>query len=122
MKFVRAIWKLLVGVKDALVLLLLLLFFGMLYGTLSARPAPVRDGVLNLDLNGSLVEQPARAQWSDVASGSRLGQFRLRDRVAAPDKVRDDGRVKAVALDLDGFTGGGDTALLDRAQAGRRVR
>ena len=41
MKFVRAIWKLLVGIKDALVLLLMLLFFGMLYSALSARPAPV---------------------------------------------------------------------------------
>ena len=30
MKFVRAVWKFLVGVKDALVLLFMLLFFGML--------------------------------------------------------------------------------------------
>ena len=122
MKFVRAIWKLLVGVKDALVLLLLLLFFGMLYGALSARPAPVKDGVLDLDLNGSVVEQPARAKWSDVASGGRLGEFRLRDLVQALDKARDDSRVKAVALDLDGFTGGGDTAIGDLAEAVRRVR
>ena len=28
MKFVRAIWKLLVGIKDALVLLFMLFFFG----------------------------------------------------------------------------------------------
>lgn len=122
MKFVRAIWKLLVGVKDALVLLLLLLFFGMLYGALSARPAPVKDGVLDLDLNGSVVEQPARAKWSDVASGGRLGEFRLRDLVQALDKARDDSRVKAVALDLYQFTGGGDTAIGDLAEAVRRVR
>ena len=122
MKFVRAIWKLLVGVKDALVLLLLLLFFGMLYGALSARPAPVKDGVLDLDLNGSVVEQPSRAKWSDVASGNRLGEFRLRDLVQALDKARDDSRVKAVALDLDGFTGGGETAIGDLAEAVRRVR
>ena len=69
MKFVRAIWKLLVGIKDALVLLLMLLFFGLIYGALSARPAPVRDGVLDLNLNGSVVEQPARREWSDVAGG-----------------------------------------------------
>ena len=53
MKFVRAIWKLLVGIKDALVLIFMLLFFGVLYAALSARPAPVKDGVLTLDLNGS---------------------------------------------------------------------
>jgi len=122
MKFVRAIWKLLVGIKDALVLLFMLLFFGMIYSALSARPAPVHDGVLDLNLNGSVVEQPARAQWSDLASGNRLGQYRLRDLVAALDKARDDSRVKAVALDLDGFTGGGQTAIDDLSNAVRRVR
>ena len=122
MKFVRAIWKLLVGIKDALVLVLLILFFGGLYGALSARPAPIRDGVLDLSLNGSLVEQPTRRQWADVASSSRLQQYRLRDLVAALDKAKDDSRVKAVALDLDGFTGGGATAVGDLAAAVRRVR
>src|SRR5207237_1680650 len=34
----------------------------------------------------------------------------------------DDGRVKAVALDLDGFSGGGATALNDLSSAIRRVR
>jgi protease-4 len=122
MKFVRAIWKLLVGIKDALVLVFMLFFFGAIYGALSARPAPVRDGVLDLNLNGSVVEQPARAQWSDIAGGGRLGQYRLRDLVQALDKARDDHRVKAVALDLDGFTGGGQTAIGDLADAVRRVR
>src|SRR6476661_1453791 len=107
MKFVRAIWKLLVGIKDALVLIFMLIFFGMIYAGLSAKPAPVREGVLDLNLNGSVVEQPARAQWSDVAGGNRLEQYRLRDLVQALDKAKDDSRVKAVALDLDGFTGGG---------------
>ena len=36
MKFVRAVWKFLVGVKDMLVLLFMLLYFGMLYAALSA--------------------------------------------------------------------------------------
>jgi protease IV len=122
MKFVGAIWKLLVGIKDALVLLLLIIFFAGLYGTLSAKPAPVRDGVLDLDLNGSLVEQPARRNWSDVAGSPRIDQYRLRDLVAALDKARDDGRVKAVALDLSSFTGGGATAIGDLGDAVRRVR
>src|SRR5579884_283523 len=88
MKFVRAIWKLLVGIKDALVLLLMLLFFGMLYSALSAKPAPVREGVLNLDLNGSVVEQPSRRTWSDVAGGNRLAEYRLRDLVQALAKAK----------------------------------
>ena len=122
MKFVRAIWKLLVGIKDALVLIFMLLFFAGLYGVLSARPPAVREGVLDLNLNGNVVEQPAPAQWSDVAGGSRLEQYRLRDLVAALDQAKDDDRVKAVALDLDGFTGGGQTAMGDLADAVRRVR
>ena len=122
MKFVHAIWKLLVGIKDTLVLLLLVLFFGGLYGALSAKPAPVRDGVLDLDLNGSVVEQPSRRNWSDVAGGSVMQEYRLRDLVAALDKATDDSRVKAVALDLDGFTGGGETAIADLVDAVKRVR
>ena len=122
MKFVRAIWKLLVGIKDALVLIFMLLFFGMIYAALSARPAPVKLGVLNLNLNGSVVEQPARAQWSEIAGGSRTRQYRLRDLVAALDAARTDDRVKAVALDLDSFSGGGQTAIGDLAEAVRKVR
>jgi protease-4 len=122
MKFVRAVWKLLVGIKDALVLIFMLLFFGMLYAGLSARPAPVKAGVLDLDLKGSVVEQPARAEWSDIAGGSRTEQFRLRDLIASLDAAKSDDRVKAVALDLDSFTGGGQTAMGDLADAIRRVR
>jgi protease-4 len=123
MKFVRAIWKLLVGIKDALVLILMLLFFAMLYAGLSARPDPVTDGVLALDLDGVVVEQPARADLSAIAAGgSGPKQYRLRDLVAALDEAREDDRVKAVALDLEGFLGGGQTAMADLADALRRVR
>ena len=122
MKFVHAIWKLLVGIKDGLVLLLLVLFFAGLYGALSARPAAVKDGVLDLNLNGSVVEQPARREWADIAGSSSAQQYRLRDLVASLDKAKDDSRVKAVALDLDGFSGGGATAIGDLADAVRRVR
>src|SRR6185503_17394378 len=122
MKFVRAIWKLLVGIKDALVLILMLLFFGMLYAALSARPAPVKDGVLALSLRGAVVEQPAKVEFSDIAGGNTTRQYRLRDLVAVLDQAKDDSRVKAVALDLDGFLGGGQTAMSDLSDALRRVR
>jgi protease-4 len=122
MKFVGAIWKLLVGIKDGLVLLLLLLFFGLLYAALSARPAPVGEGVLDLALKGSIVEQPARRDWADLAGGSLTQEYRLRDLVAALDAAKDDNRVKAVALDVDGLIGGGQTAMGDLAEAMRRVR
>src|SRR5690242_9484240 len=109
MKFARAIWGLLVGIKDALVLLLLLMFFGILYIGLSARPATVRDGVIYLALTVSVTEQPARLRWTDLAGASLIREYRLHDLVAAIDAASDDDRVKAVALDLDGFLGGGQT-------------
>ena len=124
MKFVRAIWKLLVGIKDALVLLFMLLFFGLLYAGLSAKPAPVGSGVLALDLDGTVVEQPAKADVAEIFTGASNGpkQYRLRDLVAALDEAKDDDRVKAVALDLDGFGGGGQVAMADLADALARVR
>jgi protease-4 len=122
MKFVRAIWKLLVGIKDALVLIFMLLFFGLLYLALSERPAPVKDGVLALSLRGAVVEQPAKVEFADIAGGNAIRQYRLRDLVAVLDKAKDDSRVKAVALDLEGFRGGGQTAMSDLNEAIRRVR
>ena len=123
MKFVRAIWKLLVGIKDALVLLFMLLFFGLIYVGLSAKPEPIGDGVLAFDLNGTVVEQPAKASFAELAGGgSAMREYRLRDLIAALDEARTDDRVKAVALDLDGFLGGGQAAMSDLSDAIRRVR
>jgi protease IV len=125
MQFARAVWKLLVGVKDVLVLLLMLLFFGALYAALSGGPKPIRDGVLLVDLDGSLVEQPARQSASSLVGGGSLArEHRLRDVVAAVDRAGKDERVKAIALDLEHFVGGGQSSIatlgaaIDRARRG----
>jgi protease-4 len=123
MRFVRAIWKLLVGVKDALVLLFMLMFFGLLYVGLKAAPHPLGKGVLLVDLDGSLVEQPSRPDAAAILGGTRMThEHRLRDVVAALDSARDDPRVKAIALDLDGFLGGGQHAIATAGAAVERVR
>ena len=124
MRLVRAIWRLLVGVKDALVLLFMLIFFGGLYAALAAGPPPVKDGVLNLALNGSLVEQASKPSATALLSGQgdRVHQYQLRDLVAALDAAREDDRVKGVALDLDGFLGGGEAAVADLGAAVSRVK
>ena len=121
MRFVKAVWKLLVGVKDAMVLLFMLIFFGLLYAGLSARPAGISDGVLAMDLDGVLVEQAARPDPLAALSGARgvTREFELRDLTAALDAAKDDKRVKAVALDLDGFLGGGQPAI---AALGEKIR
>ncbi len=123
MRFLGAVWKLLVGIKDALVLVFMLLFFGLLYVGLQSRPNPVNQGVLVLDLDGTVVEQPSAPATAELLAGSqRLQEFSRRDLVAALDAAREDNRVKAVALDLDGFLGGGQTALADVGAALDRVK
>ena len=95
MRFAKANWKLLVGVKDALVLIFMLLFFGTLYAGLSMRAAPVKDGVLAFELNGAVVEQPSRPTFTELAGGgSTPDEYRLRDLVAALDAAKDDERVR----------------------------
>ncbi len=119
--FFRGLWRVLVGVKDALVLIFMLLFFGLLYVGLSAgsNPAAIRDGALVMDLKGSIVEQPAEADpFAALAGGGPvLNEHRLRDIVAGLELAATDSRVKAVALDLDQFLGGGQASLADVATA-----
>jgi len=126
MRFVGKVWRLLVGVKDGLVLILLLLFFGALFAALSANPYPgsAAEGALVLDIKGAIVEQPAEASPLEVLSGgsSITREYRLRDVVHALDTAATDDRVKAVALDLDSFTGGGQVAMSDVAASIARVR
>ena len=79
--------------------------------------------MLVLDLDGTVVEQPTRPDATTVLAGSEtLKEFRLRDLVASLDKARGDDRVKALALDLDGFLGGGQTALGDLGDAIERFK
>jgi protease-4 len=121
MRFLGKVWRLLVGVKDGLVLVFMLLFFGILFAALSATPnaGAVSEGALVLDLSGSIVEQPTEASALDALSGTTpvTREYRLRDVVHALKSAATDGRVKAVALDLDSFTGGGQAALSDVAAA-----
>jgi protease-4 len=124
-KLVRAVWRLLVGIKDALVLLLLLLFFGALFAALNARPGAraIADGALVLNLDGAIVEQPSEQDvFASVSGQSGAQEFRLRDLLRAIDTARTDARVKAIVLDLDGFRGGYPAALAEVADALKRAR
>lgn len=118
MRVAKAIWGLLVGIKDALVLIFMLLFFLALYAVLSARPAPsVADGVLHLNLRAGVVEQPAEQDAFALAGGNVApAPLALRDVRAALLRAKTDDRVKAVALDLDGFSAG-QTVVADLGEA-----
>ena len=125
MKLVRSAWRVLVGVKDALVLLFMLLFFAALAAGLSARGGGRGDGTgaLVLDLKGAIAEQPASASPTQALSGQGgPRQYRLRDVIGALRAAATDPRVKTVVLDLDGFTGGGQVALDDVGAALDAVR
>ena len=123
MRFVAAIWKLLVGIKDGLVLLLMLMFFGMIYAVLSSRPAPIEDGVLALDLDGVIVEQPREVDaLTALATGPATREHRLSEIVTVLREAKDDDRVKAVALDLDRFLGAGQTTIASVGDAIDEVR
>ncbi len=125
MKLVRAAWKLLVGIKDALVLLFMLLFFAALFAALTARPNPatVTDGALVVALQGQLVEQPEETDpFAGLAGGQMAKQTRLRDVIRALDLAKTDARVKAVVLDMDSFTGGYPAVVAQAAEAVAAVR
>ena len=125
MKFAGKVWKLLVGLKDGLVLIFMLIFFGALYAALSVSPYKdsARQGALRLDLNGTIVEQPAEpSPLAVLGGGSITREYRLSEVIHALDTAAENDRIEAVALDLDIFTGGGQTAIANVGEALDRVR
>ena len=126
MLFARKVWKLLVAVKDGLVLLLMLLFFLMLYAALTARPnvGSVRDGALLLKLDGAVVEEPTVRDPIEqlLSSETPMGEYRARDIIRALRLAAKDDRVKAVVFDLSRFTGAGLVHLQEIGAAIDEVR
>ncbi|MFC4254499.1 signal peptide peptidase SppA [Altererythrobacter xixiisoli] len=130
MAFAGKVWRLLVGIKDALALLFLLLFFAAIAAALSVRPSPakVREGALLLQLDGSVVEEVANVDPLNALLSSAVPtrQYAARDLVRAIDKAAKDDRIKALALDLSTFLGGGQVHMqalgdaLDRFRATKK--
>ncbi|MFV4725633.1 hypothetical protein ACNJUL_21045, partial [Mycobacterium tuberculosis] len=97
---------------------------------LAGRPGPaqVREGALLLRLKGAVVEEPEQVDPLTVLASRTMPepQFRARDLVRAIDAAAGDSRIKAVALDLTGFGGGGFVhmseigAALDRVRAAKK--
>ncbi|WP_435418451.1 signal peptide peptidase SppA [Parerythrobacter aurantius] len=126
MSFARKVWKLLVGIKDGLSLLFLLLFFTLLFGVLTARPGPaqIQGGALLLALDGVVVEEksvidPVQAFLSGTAP---TGEYDVQDIVHAIDTAARDERIKVIVLDLSRFLGGGSVHLQDIGEALDRAR
>jgi len=124
MRLLAGFWRLLVGIKDGLVLTFMLLFFAGLHAALTYSPSRnVGTGALVLDLDGTIVEQPAERGVLDQLGGSPITrEHRLRDVVRAIEAARANGDIKAVVLDLDRFVGGGQVALETVGAALDRVK
>ncbi|HWK41708.1 MAG TPA: signal peptide peptidase SppA [Croceibacterium sp.] len=126
MSFAGKVWRLLVGIKDALSLVFLLLFFTVLFGILSARPSPgaVRDGALLLQLDGTVVEEVATINPLNALLSSSLPtrEYAARDLVRAIDAAATDKRIKAIALDMTTFLGGGMVHMIEIGDALDRFR
>ena len=124
MKTLGIIWRVIVGIKDLLVLSLLALFFIVLSAALSSsRPAQVPDGAaLVVALDGPVVDQGTEVSPFDAVSGSAGGETQLRDLVLAVDRAAADKRIKALVLDLDLFAGVGQANLVSLTDAVARFR
>ncbi|HAU23037.1 MAG TPA: signal peptide peptidase SppA [Erythrobacter sp.] len=126
MSFAGKVWRLLVGIKDGLSLIFLLLFFSLLFAILSARPNPgqVREGALLLELDGYIVEERSKIDPIEalLSREAPVGEYQARDLVRALDAAASDERIKAVVLDLSRFLGGGQVHLQAVGEALARVR
>lgn len=126
MSFAGKVWRLLVGIKDALTLVFLLLFFTALFAVLNARPSPgvVREGALLLALDGSVVEEvsPIDPLNALLSSAVPTREYAARDVVHAIDAAAKDNRIKAIALDLSTFLGGGRVHMTELGEALDRFR
>lgn len=130
MEFAGKVWRLLVGIKDGLVLCLLLLFFGLLYGVMTARApvAQVREGALRVELAGAGVEEVSEVSLSELI-GSGAGpvrEFAVRDVVRGIRGAAKDAKIKVVVVDLSKFSGAGLVhiteigAAMDAVRAGKK--
>lgn len=126
MNFIGKAWKVIVGIKDALVLCFMLLFFIALFSILSATPNPgqVRDGALYIDLSGYIVEERAAVDpFATLLSGQAPPiEHQARDLIRALDAAAGDERIKAVVIDMTTFAGGGQVHLQAIGEAMDRVR
>lgn len=126
MAVLGGIWRVVVGIKDLLVLLLLLLFFVLLWAALSTRaPLSVPGGAaLVLDLDGPIVDQASERGFGDFLTGadSLPQEIQVRDVIRSIDTARDDARIKALVLELDTFVGAGQANLQSIGAALKRFK
>ncbi len=122
----KGVWFALDGLRKVLHLILLLVLFGLLIAAGQTDLPYVPDrAALVLTPDGYLVEELSGdplARALSRASGELHGETLLRDLVDVVDEARDDDRIQALVLDLQGLEGAGLPMLQDLAQSIRWFR
>jgi protease-4 len=124
--FLRGLLHLLDGLRKVLHLVLLLIIFGaLLAASHTTLPIVPRSAALELEPLGRIVEEesgdPLDRALADI-TGEDEQETRLRDLIDVVDHARDDQRIRALVLNLDGLDRAGLPALQDLARSIRWFR
>jgi len=119
--FFQVLWRGLDGLRRFLHLVVLLVLFGFLVGVLrTSIPHLPAEAALVIRPQGELVEQLSGDPVDralDEAQGQRHAETLLRDLVDAIRAAKTDKRIKAIVLELDEFSGGGQPELEEVVRA-----
>ena len=111
MTFLKSAWAFVVGVKDALVLLAMLLLFGLMWAVFSSRSPTINvpdGGALDIELSGLLVDQATEpSPLSFLTSDDIVPETETAELVRVIDMAAEDPSIKMITLNLDSFLGGG---------------
>jgi protease IV len=120
-RIASGIWHFFDGVRKFLHLLMLLVIFGFVVGALRTSIPHIADNsALVIAPQGDIVEQLSGSpvdQALDRAQGKGQGETLLWDLMDALRAAKKDKRIKAVVLDLNSMTGGGQPTLAEFASA-----
>lgn len=124
--FFAGLWHGLDGLRKVLHLIVLLVIFGAVLGVLLSGAAriPARAALL-IEPDGELVEQLSGDPLTralEAARGERRHETLLWDLTDSIRAAAADGRIPAIALDLDKFEGGSQPSLEELAGALREFR
>ncbi|MBZ6377936.1 signal peptide peptidase SppA [Pacificimonas flava] len=111
MALLKGFWKLLVGIKDFLVLLLMVLIFAGIVTAMNQEeelPQVAGGGALTVPLTGFLVTQRQDIDPVALFTGAEIApEIETRELVRMLERAAGDDRIDSVVLDMDGFLGGG---------------
>jgi protease IV len=120
-RFFGALWRGLDGLRRVLHLILLLVIFGFIVGALrSSIPLLPAEAALVIAPTGEIVEQLSGDPFERAlaeAQGAGSSETLLRDLTEAIRTAASDKRIRALVLDLNSMTGGGQPTLEEFARA-----